>query len=266
MYRRNRKKLLRSAEIDYVSSNVRASISQYPDTLLNLMFTTSSTSLDYDDEEYDIENMFTTNPLSALPPRTSYCTRDLELHGWCPCVDGKGKEYFIHSTSGAISYDMPTDNIMQRLSIQRECADRLTSALKLLETLEDNDDMKKMRTEISIDLETIENACMIVSQSVGSVTITTDALARADTNLMTLENLAISKIEENKKDLWGVARGAFQPDQVSSQWSTLLDKIKQVRDNLKPVQEATRSVDDEVDDHSAWVRSLRSKLRPVSDL
>ena len=74
----------------------------------------------------------------------------------------------------------------------------------------------------------------------------------------------MSKIEENKKDLWGVARGAFQPEQVSSQWSTLLDKIKQVRDNLKPVQEATKPVDDKVEDPSAWVRSLRSKLRPIS--
>ena len=206
LYRRNRYKVLRAEEIEYVSSNVRASISHCPDTLLNPMFSTSNKSLD---DDYDIENMFTMNPLSTLPPRTTSCTRDLELHGWCPCTDGKGTEYFIHSVSGAISYDMPTDNIMHRLSIQRECADRLTSALQLLETLENNDDMKKMRTEISIDLETIENACTIVSQSIGSATITTDALARADTNLMTLEELAMSKIEENKKDLWGCSKGCI---------------------------------------------------------
>jgi hypothetical protein len=95
----------------------------------------------------------------------------------------------------------------------------------------------------------------------GSATETSDALARAETNLVRLEELAVAR---SAGSLWDVARDAMdQKAPVSNAWSSLLDNIHRVRENLRPIQAASKVDIDEVEEQNAWIRSLRGKLKPI---
>ena len=114
---------------------------------------------------------------------------------------------------------------------------------------------------IQTDLAIIEAACSVIKQSVASATQTADALARAETNMVRLEELATVRTGGS---LWGVARDAMGPEaSMSNAWSNLLDNIHRVRENLRPVQAAANMEVNEVDEQNAWVRSLRGKLKPI---
>jgi len=241
---------------------------QSTEFISNMMFTSTNSNNfdDIDDDSYVVGSNrpsleFTTNPLTNL---SASVICNLESSGWSQLLDSDGVEYFLHNTSGAISYDMPTEEIMLRLSTQRECVDKLTLALRSLGDAGGDQDLIRIRLELTIDLETIEYACSVINQSICSATMTVDALARADTNLMTLETLITDKVKRSGNDLWGTVRAVVDTSSISPNWNDLLDKIKQVRDNLKPVQEATRPDAPAERDGNAWVRSLRNKLRPIN--
>lgn len=199
------------------------------------------------------------NPLASLSVSSH---QDLGATGWCQCVDSENNDFFIHTTTGVVSYDMPDEQVRHRLSLQHDCLVKLTAILSQLDVEESNEELKSIRVQILSDLVIIENACSVVSQSIGSATCTTDALARAETNLVRLEELAVSR---SSGDLWGVARDAMggQVAPVSNAWSSLLDNIHRVRENLRPIQAATKVDIDEVDGQNAWIRSLRGKLKPI---
>jgi len=139
---------------------------------------------------------------------------------------------------------------------------KLTSALSALAVDESDTELQNIRVQIQSDLSVIEVACGVVSQSIGSATETTDALARADTTLTRLEELATMRVNGS---LWGIARDALGPrESVSNAWSMLLDNISRVRENLRPVQAATEAETDDKEEQNAWVRSLRNKLKPLA--
>tara|TARA_R110002074_G_scaffold10065_4_gene38904 strand:- start:82 stop:510 length:429 start_codon:yes stop_codon:yes gene_type:complete len=139
---------------------------------------------------------------------------------------------------------------------------KLTSALSALAVDESDTELQNIRVQIQSDLSVIEVACGVVSQSIGSATETTDALARADTTLTRLEELATMRVNGS---LWGIARDALGPQEsVSNAWSMLLDNISRVRENLRPVQAATEAETDDKEEQNAWVRSLRNKLKPLA--
>jgi len=215
------------------------------------------------EEEDDTEEgaFFTRNPLASLS--VSHSTGDcLGSTGWCQCVDSNNNEFFIHTSTGAISYDMPDEQVRHRLSIQRECVDKLTSALQAIDVSISDPELNNLRIEIQTDMAIIEAACSVVHQSVCSATETTDALARAETNLVRLEELAMTRSGDS---LWGMARDAIGPSKpVSNVWSTLIDNIHRVRENLRPVQVATGNTINSAEEQNAWVRSLRGKLKPIS--
>ena len=200
------------------------------------------------------------NPLAALSMSSH---RELDTTGWCQCVDSDNNDFFIHTTTGAISYEMPDEQIRHRLSLQHECMVKLTNILSQLDVEESNEELKSIRVQILSDLVIIENACAVVSQSMCSATETSDALARAETNLVRLEELAVSR---SAGALWDVARDAMggQAPPVSNMWSSLLDNIHRVRENLRPIQTATKVEIDDVEGQNAWIRSLRGKLKPIN--
>ena len=194
--------------------------------------------------------LFTKNPLASL---SATMPNDLEACGWCQCTDSDNNEFFIHTTTGAISYEMPDEQIRHRLSLQHECMVNLTTALNEIDIDCDNEELRGIRIAIQSDLAIIESACSVIKQSVASATQTADALARAETNLV-----------RTGSSMWGVARDAMGPQEpMSNAWSNLLDNIHRVRENLRPVQAATEMEVNEVDEQNAWVRSLRGKLRPI---
>ena len=61
-------------------------------------------------------------------------------------------------------------------------------------------------------------------------------------------------------ELWGTLRDGVGPNKADASWSLILEHIKRMRAQLKPVAQAA---EEDAVDASAWVRSLRSKLRPV---
>ena len=224
---------------------------------MNMMNTSPSMEV----EECEDEEFFTQNPLSELIP-ARHTASDLGLRGWCQCTDSQNKEFFIHETTGAVSYTMPDEQVRHRLSIQHGCMVKLTSALSALAVDESDTELQNIRVQIQSDLSVIEVACGVVSQSIGSATETTDALARADTTLTRLEELATMRVNGS---LWGIARDALGPQEsVSNAWSMLLDNISRVRENLRPVQAATEAETDDKEEQNAWVRSLRNKLKPLA--
>jgi hypothetical protein len=198
------------------------------------------------------------NPLASL---SMMAPNALDTTGWCQCVDSDNNDFFIHTTSGAISYEMPDEQVRHRLSLQHDCLVKLNNILSELNVEESNEELKNIRLQIMTDLVIIENACSVVSQSMGSATETSDALARAETNLVRLEELAVAR---SAGSLWDVARDAMgQKAPISNVWSSLLDNIHRVRENLRPIQAASKVDIDEVEGQNAWIRSLRGKLKPI---
>ena len=197
-----------------------------------------------------------TNPLALL---STPCPEELDATGWCQCVDSESNDFFIHTKTGAISYEMPDEQVRHRLSLQHDCMVKLTNILSQLDIEESSEELKGIRVQIMTDLAIIENACAVVSQSVGSATETSDALARAETNLVRLEELAVTR---STGSLWGVARDAMGQGvpPVSNAWSTLLDNIHRVRDNLRPIHAASKVEIDEVEEQNAWIRSAPWKV------
>lgn len=205
------------------------------------------------------DEFFTRNPLASLSTTNN---EYLESSGWCQCVDSNNNEFFVHTTTGAISYEMPDEQIRHRLSMQHGCMVKLSSALRALDIAENDTELKNIRMQIQTDMAIIEAACSVVTQSIGSATETIDALARAETNLVRLEQLATTR---SGSFLWGVVRDSTETDEpLSNMWTSLLDSIHSVRENLRPVQAASEPVVDEKEEQNAWVRSLRSKLKPIN--
>jgi len=224
---------------------------------MNMMNNQPSMRVEESDDLMDDE-FFTRNPLASLSTTKH---EDLESTGWCQCLDSSNNEFFVHSTTGAISYEMPDEQVRHRLSLQHGCMVKLSNALRALDIAESDTELKNIRIQIQTDMTIIEASCSVVTQSMGSATETTDALARAETNLVRLEELAT---ERSASFLWDVARDAMGPTEpVSSMWSTLLDNIHSVRENLRPVHAASELVIDEKEEQNAWVRSLRNKLKPI---
>ena len=205
------------------------------------------------------DEFFTRNPLASLSTTNH---EYLESSGWCQCVDSNNNEFFVHATTGAISYEMPDEQIRHRLSMQHGCMVKLSSALRALDIAENDTELKNIRMQIQTDMAIIEAACSVVTQSIGSATETIDALARAETNLVRLEQLATTR---SGSFLWGVVRDSTETGEpLSNMWTSLLDSIHSVRENLRPVQAASEPVVDEKEEQNAWVRSLRSKLKPIN--
>lgn len=210
------------------------------------------------DSVYQESELVTRNPLASL---SGTAHNDLEAPGWCQCTDSDNNEFFIHTTTGAISYDMPDEQVRRRLSLQHECMINMTAALNEIDIDCDNGELRNIRVEIQADLAVIEAACSVAKQSVASATQTADALARAEANMARIEEIAATRTGSS---LWEVARDAIAPQKpMSNAWSNLIDNIHRVRENLRPVQAATKKEVSAVDEQNAWVRSLREKLKPI---
>jgi hypothetical protein len=91
-------------------------------------------------------------------------------------------------------------------------------------------------------------------------------LKRSAKNLERLEDIARTQCDSQRS---GAALGGEAPDGVGAAggdtavWRSVLAHVQRVRDNLKPVELAHAGAEGE-GDPSAWVRSLRSRLKKTS--
>ena len=233
--------------------------------------------------------LYATNPLAASEAH-EVDEALLAADGWRALVDDEGGEYYTHTATGATTLEMPLQIQRKRLSVQRDCAGRLRSALASFEGISEDEcggafgDIVQARTDLEADLATIDAACELGASAVSSVALH-GALARTDSNLSRLEDISFSLLLADGGDLvtgadgrllasggagvgdgrrgaelWGTLRDGVGPSKADASWSLILEHIKRMRAQLKPVAQAA---EEDAVDASAWVRSLRSKLRPV---
>jgi hypothetical protein len=208
----------------------------------------------------------------------------LAAPGWVQSTDADGNEFFIHNATGVTTYEMPAMFMRHRLSMQHDTTEQLARALVNMDALLDaetdaaasREELLLLRSELEADLETVRAGCVEMADA-GLVKMET-ALVRAETNMARLEDIAADYCAVNGeaqagqesngsrggKALWGVAAdkmGAPGINKVSGAWHQILDHIRRVRENLKPVEQAVSGREDE--DATAFIRSLRSRLRPV---
>ena len=251
---------------------------------------------------------------------------------WRNLVDGQGQEYYVNTQTGVTTYEMPLMMAQRRLSLQRECREKLVAALELLDApglLESapradgstdaemvslsgdalldapyadgsaGAELLELKASLQDDLAVVERACAqavigdgasdgmflgdaaaataggAAEATVAAVSaVELDAvLARTDTSLARLEVLAVEGcgtdggVRPGGKLLWGKAAMAMgNPGAGGSQndvWSQVLAHVRKVRENLKPVRAAANSTGGDDFADGAWLRTLKTKLRPV---
>lgn len=229
---------------------------------------------------------------------------------WRAAADEQGHAYFIHTTTGVTTYEMPGCIAREQLGHQRDCRERLMLALETLDAAQiavegaeaggDADaELLALRAELAADLQVVERACAEAvdldadagSEWAGSLAagfasddgfngipvsaVELEAvLLRTDTNLARLESIGMERFGgvgtedpssvgggRTGRSLWAVAQdGVRKP--TSDSWSMVLEHVRRMRANLKPVAQAQRQEEEVSGD--AWLRALKGKLRKVS--
>ena len=212
---------------------------------------------------------------------------------WRAAVDQEGHAYFIHATTGATTYEMPACIAREQLGHQRDCRERLMVALEALDAtgLAANTEtgydaeLMELRAELAADLQVVERACTEAVDSdtsdgsISGVPISAveleAVLLRTDTNLARLESIGMERFQgegvdgvaasgsKGGRSLWALAReGVGNPEpRAADPWSMVLEHVRRVRANLKPVVQAQREEQEVSGD--AWLRTLKGKLRKV---
>lgn len=241
------------------------------------------------DRDDRVASVYMDNPLADIT-RRSVAVDDhlLSQDGWRTFVGEDGEDFFVHDATGAETREMPLEVQRNRLQAQRECAERLRIALQgALQGLdgasEDGTQLAQARVELEADLATIEAACEVSSTPVDASALQA-TLARAEVNLCHLEELVGAIYESGESggggdpeqgnatrsggSLWRAARagvGVGNNAGGGDSWSLILQHIQRIRAQLKPVAKAMDESQIVEGGADAWVRSLRSKLRPVAD-
>ena len=108
-------------------------------------------------------------------------------------------------------------------------------------------DVLNIQNELSVDMELITNACKLEGATSDPIV----NVERVNENLSKLEGI----VEERRgKKLWNMIR--------DDKWSSLLDTIKRVKGNLKPIEIASRERNFTID-KGEWLKSIRDNLRSV---
>ena len=155
------------------------------------------------------------------------------------------------STSGnKYSIDYETEN---PLFAQPDVVARLS----INQSVYNDQDLLKLNTDLDHEITLLNDICNTDEIDLDPCEIT----ERANVKLDLLEELAT---ERAGGQLWGIARKIVRREtgNCSDAWSDLLDRIKTVRANLKTVEKVSRERS-YTDDKNEWIRSLKSKLKPV---
>jgi hypothetical protein len=162
----------------------------------------------------------------------------------------------MYSPSGSrYSIECETENPL--FAQPRNSLTTVVSGLSIDRSVYNDKDLMKLNTDLDHELTLLNDICQMDEIDLDPCEIT----ERANVKLDLLEELAT---ERAGGQLWGIARKIVRREtgNCSDAWSDLLDRIKTVRANLKTVEKVSRERS-YTDDKNEWIRSLKSKLRPV---